>query len=187
MIKLRALKQAHKIEKYLSGRVASPIKVLGMFCNCPVRKLASHSPPSCEKNHTHKHTHLQAQTHAPWHPCSLTAMLPGTRTPWHTHMDTDRLRHKAPTNSCWYHVLSSQEGVGLSGRGPRCLSAPASVCRDLHMHPGHTAFSPAVCSDVATASALGRHSFHVFLSFLCLWRASWYPISPGEPSQGPGI
>lgn len=28
MIKLRALKQAHKIEKYLSGRVASPIKVL---------------------------------------------------------------------------------------------------------------------------------------------------------------
>lgn len=28
MIKLRALKEAHKIEKYLSGRVASPIKVL---------------------------------------------------------------------------------------------------------------------------------------------------------------
>lgn len=28
MIKLRALKQAHKIEKYLSGRVVSPIKVL---------------------------------------------------------------------------------------------------------------------------------------------------------------
>lgn len=28
MIKLRALKQAHKIEKYLSGRVASPIKGL---------------------------------------------------------------------------------------------------------------------------------------------------------------
>lgn len=28
MIKLRALKQARKIEKYLSGRVASPIKVL---------------------------------------------------------------------------------------------------------------------------------------------------------------
>lgn len=68
-----------------------------MFYNCPVRKLASHSPPSCEKNHTHKHTHLQAQTHAPWHPRSLTHALPGTHIRTHTDSDTRPLPTPAGT------------------------------------------------------------------------------------------
>lgn len=41
-----------------------------MFYNCPVRKLASHSPPSCEKKkkkkkqYTYKHTHSLAHTYS---------------------------------------------------------------------------------------------------------------------------
>lgn len=73
-----------------------------MFYNCPVRKLASHSPPSCEK----KKKTIHIQTHA------LTGTYILTR------VDTYRLRHtcrdiqatQAPAG-----ITFSQVGTGLLG------------------------------------------------------------------------
>lgn len=86
MIKLGVLKQAHKIEKYLSGRVASPIKVYECFTTALSGSWPLTHLPPCQK-HT---THTQMCAHA------------------HTYMDTHRRRRTcmelSPHSSCWCRI-----------------------------------------------------------------------------------
>lgn len=81
MIKLGVLKQAHKIEKYLSGRVASPIKVYECFTTAlSGSRPLTHLPP-CQKHTTHTnvctctHIHGHTQTQAHLHGAEPTQLL----------------------------------------------------------------------------------------------------------------
>lgn len=112
-----------------------------MFYNCPVRKLASHSPPFCEKNNTH--TYSRAQTHAHWYRCVLTPVAAQTQLRLHTHS-----AHSAPRSLTW------EWGVGVDGR-QRSLSSwyqPTGTCiprpgqGGQHLSSGHAASSSAMCS-----------------------------------------
>lgn len=115
-----------------------------MFYNCPVRKLASHSPPFCEKNNTH--TYSRAQTHAHWYRCVLTPVAAQTQLHLHTHS-----AHSAPLPA-FSHV-----GMGRGGGRQAVLSLwnwyqstgtciPRPGQSGQHLSSGYAASSSAMCS-----------------------------------------
>lgn len=157
-----------------------------MFYNCPVRKLASHSPPSCEKKKKKKTIHIQTHT------------LTGTYIL--TCVDTYRLRHtcrdiqatQAPAG-----ITFSQAGTGRGVEAVLSLSEPVQVCRDLYPRarprlPASQlwAYCLLLCHGfwlLAIVSALGKHRPQALLLSLCSQQASQHPTVPGESPQSPGV
>lgn len=171
-----------------------------MFYNCPVRKLASHSPPSYEKkqhtntrSHWHRHSHLLAQIHT----------LAGTdSTYWHTqihkcgHMQTEihLQRHTACTSSFWYLALLVSRGSWKRRRSRTASLSLYSLQRSAPHGPAKSGrasalgmLSPLPCvwllAAVYPSLAQGPRSS----CCLCSQWASWHPIVPGESPQGLGV
>ena len=135
-----------------------------MFYNCPVRKLASHSPPFYEKT-THTQAHSRAQTH--------------TRGHGHTLVDTGSdapAQMYGPRSSCWLGALRWAWGCG-----ERTLTGDQPAHLRFGTRPPPVPWAPLA----AAVSALGRQGPRSSCG-LCV-AGKLHPVFPGGSPQGPGV
>ena len=159
-----------------------------MFYNCPVRKLASHSPPSCEKNNTQPYTVTGPDTH------SLTQihLLAYTHTRGHIQTQTHLLT-QAPLVP---YLSGEHEAAGRGGGGQCCLSLSLYKSAGICTHGLAKSVSTSalgtlppplpLCSGSWLQSTFGRRkaSGH---AVVCVHSGPAGTPVPGESSQGLGV